>query len=113
MKVEDIVYIKDPLLKPQKYPLGKVLEAFENELNEVTQVKILKGNSGEIVKHHVESLIPLFTDDQMQAKDKTNQDEVSNIENFKANEECSLRPKRKAAIKSEALTKQWIDDGLV
>ena len=81
LKVGDIVFIKDPLLKPLKYPLGKVLEAFENELNEVTQVKILKGNSGEIVKRHVESLIPLFTDDQMQAKDKTNQDEVSNIEN--------------------------------
>ncbi|XP_068245280.1 uncharacterized protein [Palaemon carinicauda] len=58
----DIVLLKDPHTKALNYPLGIVKGVVKNDLGEVTNAQILKGKSGEVVKRHVTSLIPLLRD---------------------------------------------------
>ena len=61
VSVGDIVLLKEPMLKPSNYPLGIVTKAILNDLQEVTSVDVRKGCNREIVKRHIETIIPLLT----------------------------------------------------
>ena len=111
LQIGDIVLIKDPMIKPQKYPLGKILQTFENELNEVTQAIVLKGDTGEKLKRHVSSLIPILTNlmpnDGVGSMVKETQLETKNVSPVHS------RVQRKAACESQEKTKQVFDKALV
>ena len=64
LKIGDIVLIKDPFVKPNNYPMCKVLETIENDLGEVTEVVLLKGKSNEKMRRHVNTLIFLMHNEQ-------------------------------------------------
>ena len=108
LNVGDIVYLKEPMLKPQKYPLAKVLEVFENELGEVTQAILLKGDTREKIKRHVTSLVPMLTNHSEDEEDELDDVLVNEPEVVK-----EQRPTRKAAIIGSQKTKTQIEQGLV
>jgi len=91
-QVGDIVVIRDPLLKVYNYPLSIVTKVYENSLDEVTDVEVFKGRTGETVKRHVTCIIPLLRPDSpavdspsvLETKDKT-----------------SVRPNRKSKQKAK------------
>jgi len=56
----DIVLLKEPLLKPVNFPLGIVTEVTVNDLGEATAVKARKGATGEVVRRHTSSIVPLL-----------------------------------------------------
>ena len=59
LEVGDVVVMKEPNMKSVHFPMGRVLETTVNELGEVTDVVLMKGNR-EKVRRHVKSLIPLL-----------------------------------------------------
>ena len=60
LKIGDLVLIKDMLLKPHQYPIGRVIKVVKNIINEVTEVTLIKANR-ETVRRHVSSVIPLLS----------------------------------------------------
>ena len=60
VNVGDIVLLKDEYIKANQYPMGRVTKTVVNDLDEVTGVEIKKGKTGETVKRHVTSVIPLM-----------------------------------------------------
>ena len=58
ISVGDLVLIKDPLMKCIDFPIGIVKNVVVNDLEEVTEVEVRKGNTGEVVRRHVTSLVP-------------------------------------------------------
>jgi hypothetical protein len=96
VRVGDIVLLKDPLLKPNNYPMAVVKSIQKNVNNEVTGVIAFKGKTEETVKRHVSSVIPLLslTDDlpnQILENEKQSLAECPN----------PSKPKRKAAIQCQ------------
>ena len=89
VKPGDIVLVKEPFHKATDYPLARVQEVIKNAFDEVTSVKVVKGNK-ETLKRHVTTIIPLLSVD-------------SNYEVLKkditVNPDKLERPKRAAAIK--------------
>ena len=63
LTVGDIVLLKEDNCKSVNYPMAIVREVFSNEQDEVTAVKLLKGSTREIVKRHVNAVIPLIKND--------------------------------------------------
>ncbi|XP_068224897.1 uncharacterized protein [Palaemon carinicauda] len=94
LKVGDIVLLKEPLAKPCNYPMGRIKEIVKNINNEVTAVKVFKGKTGEILKRHSSSIIPLLS--------VPNDDEKQGVPDTKNVHIVSSRPKRKAAIQGAA-----------
>ena len=92
LRVGDLVLIKDSLLKPHQYPIGRIISVTKNRLNEVTEVVLVKANK-EQVRRHVYSVIPFLSlmSDDFCFEDS---DESSSISNGKND---VSRPKRKAA----------------
>ena len=60
INVGDIVLLKEEYVKAHLYPMGRITKTVVNDLGEVTGVEIKKGKTGEIVKRHVTSVIPLL-----------------------------------------------------
>ena len=60
LNVGDIVLLKDEYVKANQYPMGRVIRTTCNDLDEVTGAEIKKGRTGEIVKRHITSVIPLL-----------------------------------------------------
>lgn len=58
LQINDIVAIKQKFQKPYFFPVGVITEVRENDLGEVVEVSVKKGN-GEIIKRHVNTLILL------------------------------------------------------
>ena len=58
LSVGDIVLIKDKFVKPNHYPLGRIVEITRNVLGEVTNAVVRKGQTNELIKRHVTTLIP-------------------------------------------------------
>ena len=56
----DIVLIKEKFLKANDYPLALVTETTINDLGEITSAKMKRGDTGEIVCRHANTLIPLL-----------------------------------------------------
>ncbi|XP_068250638.1 uncharacterized protein [Palaemon carinicauda] len=94
LKVGDIVLLKEPLAKPCNYPMGRIKEIVKNVNNEVTAVKVFKGKTGEILKRHSSSIIPLLS--------VPSDDEKQGIPDTKNVHIVSSRPKRKAAMRGAA-----------
>ena len=92
--------IKEPLLKPSNYPLGRIKEVVKNINDEITGVTVLKGKSGETVKRHSSTIIPLlsYTGDEV-----SDSNEVADISSRQ-------RPCRKAAVESVKRTRQMLQD---
>ena len=63
LNLNDIVLLKEPLLKPSNCPMAIVTSYIMNDLGEVTAVEALKGSTRESVKRHVDTVIPLLTPD--------------------------------------------------
>jgi len=102
LKVNDIVLLKDQFLKASHYPMAIVKEIVENDLSEVTGVVVRKGLTGETVKRHVSSVIPLLgacnpasaADAQRDLREAT--------------ETVARRPLRAAARKAAELTRSML-----
>lgn len=104
--VGDVVLIKDEMLKPQKYPLGIVKKTYSNELEEVTSVDVLKGDTKEILRRHVYSIIPLLTTNESQDQNKEGNLQIKE-------EKKNVRRSRKAALKGSQLTREWFEKGIL
>ncbi|XP_066966550.1 uncharacterized protein [Macrobrachium rosenbergii] len=61
LKKGDIVMIKEPMSKPQYYPMGIVKDVQINESGEVTGATVMKGCSREVTKRHASNLIPILS----------------------------------------------------
>ena len=61
LKEGDIVMIKEPMSKPQYYPMGIVRDVQINESGEVTGATVMKGCSRELTKRHASNLIPILS----------------------------------------------------
>ena len=58
VNIGDIVLIKDLLVKPVNYPMGIIRSIVKNNMDEVTGVEVFKGDTKELVKRHVNTIIP-------------------------------------------------------
>lgn len=63
VKPGDVVLIKELNTKRQNFPLAVVMKVKKNSLNEVTGVTAKKGLTGELMKRHVSTIIPLISND--------------------------------------------------
>ena len=96
LKPKDIVLIKETFMKPLNYPMAIVREINKNDLGEVTDVVLLKGGTREIVKRHVQCLIPYLDYD-----DQSNDSEIIPNSDLPNNDYPKLRPHRAAAAKAK------------
>lgn len=72
LKQGDLILLKEPLQKRTNFPMGIVTKVVQNELNEVTSVEVKKGSNSEVVKRHVDSVIPLMiTQKENEVKEET------------------------------------------
>ena len=105
VNVGDVVLIEEKFTKTQQYPLGVVVKRYLNVNNEVTNVEVRKGKTGEIIRRHITSLIPLLTlKDQLEIPDET-EDKTPTVRSYQG-----VRPKRRAALESILRTQQMLDD---
>ena len=85
--------------------MATVIEVIPNCLGETTEVTVRKGNTREIVRRHVTSVIPYFKVEgycPVSHKDEEAQNTNTNNQNE--------RPKRRAAIDSAQRTKTLLQD---
>ena len=61
LKIGDIVLLKDEYKKALHYPMARIIKVYSNDLEEITNVEVLKGSTREIVKRHISSIVPLLT----------------------------------------------------
>ena len=61
VNIGDIILIKDPLIKPVNYPMGIIRSLVKNDMGEVTVVEVFKGETKELIKRHINTIIPLLT----------------------------------------------------
>ena len=101
LKLNDIVLMKEDNTKRVNFPLGIVKSLIGNELGEVTAVTVKKGKTGEILKRHVSSLIPVLSTVSISDEEYKEAEPKRN---------SSPRKRRKAAILSEQKTKKLFDD---
>ena len=87
--------------------MGRVLDVIVNNIGEVTDALILKGN-GESVKRHVKSLILLLKSSESEEKLPSDKKTAS-----KPRIRSRLRPKRKAAEKCLRFINTLSDQSLV
>ena len=102
IKKGDIVLLKETNVKPNHYPMGIVKEIVVNESGEVTGALVLKGRTGEIVKRHSTTLIPLL---------RSNEKTIPVTQHkMQENMDVASRPMRKAAVLSREKTKAILKD---
>ena len=109
--MNDIVLLKEQHVKRSNIPMGIVIKTIENDIGEVTNVLIKKGKTGETVKRHVESLIPVLHDEKCEYNPVVNED--NNIVSSAEQSELRQRPMRKAAHKGATLTRDLMSRSLV
>ena len=121
IKIGDLVLLKEPFLKPSNYPMAIVREVVTNELDEVTGATIFKGDTRELVKRHVSSLIPLMTtnNDEDTIPDNVNTINPSNVvpvdqpTNSSTQTDKPQRKPRKAAMASTKRIAEMFWQGLI
>jgi hypothetical protein len=93
----------------------RTIKIKQNTLGETTNALVWKGRTGELVKRHVEALIPLFRPDECGANVQEVPAEAVKFVNPKEKEPVPLlrRTQRKAAIKSNAPRKKLVADGVL
>ena len=108
LNIGDLVLVKDILLKPHQYPIGRIIKVITNDLSEVTEVELIKANK-EVIRRHVMSIIPLLrlaskdTEDFLDADDNTDEVLVKKDD----------RKPRKTAQDCMAKVKNYIKSGLL
>jgi len=95
LQMGDIVLLKEKYLKRVDYPMGIVKKVIENEMKEITGVEILKGTSKEVVKRHVNSVIPLLAFEETTLSNQPT--ELIEKHTIKLPIENVIKPQRKAA----------------
>lgn len=109
LKPGDLVILVEPFTKRSNYPMGLVTDVISNDLGEVTDVTLVKSDSGEKVRRHVTSLIPILTD-----LSNTLVHETEKKTSLSLGEQPKFsRPKRHAARKSRDKTKDMLDRGVI
>ena len=102
-----IVLLKEDFTKPYNFPMWIVKDIIKNEMGEVTAAVIRKGSNREIVKRHSSTLIPLLDSNlDFNSEPDSNSHSVPDVNISHS----TPRVKRKAAIKSTALTRQILND---
>ena len=137
VNVGDTVLLKDEYVKANQYPMGRILRVTCNDLDEVTGAEIKKGKTGEVVKRHITSVIPLLklnrtpsvpvTDDpsndsddpsingqqttvtQNPSSSRNTVSDPSSIPNGNPTGLDVTRPRRKAAVQANLNIKKWIN----
>ena len=112
LSIGDLVLIREPLLKPTNYPMAVVMEVTENELGEVTSVKLKKGETGEFTIRHSSSLIPLLSRCEYEKQSFQGVQTSSGVDGgtFCGDSKSTKRPKRNAAIACKARMSEIIRD---
>ena len=105
VKVGDIILLKEENSKVTNFPLAIVEQTTVNYLDEVTDVVARKGNNREIVKRHVNSIIPLLSVNEPHSNAASSTDNPI-VEDQK--QRSSTRPRRAAAIRGVNLTKELL-----
>ena len=100
IEVGDIVLLKEDFTKPYNYPMAVVKSIETNDSGEVTGAKLLKGKTREVVKRHATTLIKLLSPDNKPCQ------VISEVEQSNTQPSNETKPKRKAFLKSQALTKK-------
>lgn len=98
LQVGDVILLKENNTKCINYPLAVITKLDKNIYGEVTGVIARKGKNGELVKRHVTTVIPILSNNLYPIHKKA--DDHINV----------TRPKRKAAIISEKLTKELLQN---
>lgn len=101
IRAGDIVLIKEDKCKIMDFPMAIVKEVTINDLGEVTGATLRKGSTGEIVKRHSSTIIPLLQYDEYDSEEscEVQQSDPVIIEQ---------KTRRKAAAKSEKLTRKLL-----
>lgn len=96
----DIVVLKEVHLKSADFPLARVVTTIENEIGEVTNITAIKGKTGETVRRHTSSVIPLMSPSEP----------LINSSAFDASQQNATpaRTPRAAKTRSIALTKTML-----
>ena len=58
LQENDVILLKEPLIKPNNFPMARILQIVKNDMGETTEVIALKGKTRERVRRHVTSVIP-------------------------------------------------------
>ena len=105
LEVGDIVLIKEDMTKRSNFPMARVVDVQVNNLGEVTGASLVKGSSGEIVKRHSCTLIPLLTDESVRSGKVRESKKPSEppIEG-----KSSQKRRRAAAVSSEQRTRAML-----
>ena len=61
VQIGDVVLLQEKLTKRINYPYALVTSVEENDLGEITAVIVKKGATGEKVRRHVNSIIPILS----------------------------------------------------
>ena len=101
LQIGDIVLLKEENTKRINFPLGIVKKIICNDLGEITDAEVKKGKTGETLKRHVTSLIPILSSDQSSIQLRDGEDETV---------QPRLSNKRKAAMASSERTKVLFDN---
>jgi hypothetical protein len=112
----DIVLLKEKHLKPSNYPMGIVKDIQRNVQNEVTGVTVLKGKTNEVVKRHVNSLIPLMSlsaENDLDKLNSTTQKDLTQVLTTQEEVVNKVRSSRVAAIKCSRVNEQLSRQDLV
>lgn len=114
LHVGDIVLIKDNFVKPAHYPMAIVREVIENELEEVTAVSVMKGCSREVLKRHVNCLIPLLRYKEYSADDEyVCSPNNGYLSPQKQTDNRDKMPPRRAALEASKRNLDLVSAGLV
>ena len=106
MKIGDVVLIKEPFAKPRNYPMGIIKMVIYNDIKEITGAIIMKGKTREILKRHISTVIPILTLNEEPEILGTNDCQgESSGDLLPAPDVVENKPRRKAAVASEKLTK--------
>ena len=95
VQVGDIVLIQEENSKRSTYPMGLILQTFENSLGEITHAIVRKGKGGHSNRIHVSQLIPLL---------ESNDNSSGSSDDVTSDVTVAARPRRKAALASRAKT---------
>ena len=103
VKIGDLVLLKDTHVKPSQFQMARVVDTISNDLEEVTGITARKGNSRQMVKRHISSVIPLFTDIGGAEQASNNKDSLVKT--------TQSRPVRATANAGRELIRSLIKDG--
>ena len=76
LEIGDIVLISDPLLKRIDYPLGRIMSVVSNSFGEVTEVEVKKGSTCEVLRRHVNAIIPVMKAPVIDAESGERKEEI-------------------------------------